>query len=215
MYVKGRSPVFDFLCIKVYKRCDDRLQLELAYAAVNKLISSGVVCDWFDTCNLLISTGMSHLEWSHPVVFIESMSSVVITAVNSINVLMFIYFSYMRIVAGLCNNIQPLYHTCCISRFYLCEYYPHRRNTVQMSSRWKVRRHFTPLVILQGGKINIKWTILHKEQWIQRYIWKSTLTYNSPHVYVHRWLCRIIPLLILLFELFTLWYILISNYSLM
>jgi len=47
MYMKGRSPatVFDFLCIKVYKRCDDRLQLELAYAAVNKLISSGVVCD--------------------------------------------------------------------------------------------------------------------------------------------------------------------------
>jgi hypothetical protein len=47
MYVKGRSPatVFDFLCIKVNKKCDDGSQLELAHAAVNKLISSGVVCD--------------------------------------------------------------------------------------------------------------------------------------------------------------------------
>jgi hypothetical protein len=47
MYVKGRSPatVFDFLCIKVYKKCDDRSQLELAHAAVSKLISSGGVCE--------------------------------------------------------------------------------------------------------------------------------------------------------------------------
>ena len=41
--------ICNFSYISVYKRPDDGSQLDRKRVAVNKLVKTGVVCDWFDT----------------------------------------------------------------------------------------------------------------------------------------------------------------------
>ena len=51
--------MYNFSNITAYKRPDDGSQLVQKHVSVNKLIKTGVVCDWFDTyaCGLLTPAG--------------------------------------------------------------------------------------------------------------------------------------------------------------
>ena len=53
------NAIYNFSYITVWKRPDDDSQLVPKRVSVNKLIQTGVVCDWFDTyaCDLLTPTG--------------------------------------------------------------------------------------------------------------------------------------------------------------
>ena len=62
-----RSPfhaVHNISCISFYKRPYDGSQLVPKHVAVNKLIKTGVECDWFstDTCDFLTPTRMYNLN---------------------------------------------------------------------------------------------------------------------------------------------------------
>jgi len=63
--------------MNVYRRLDDRSQLEMTHVTLNKIDTTSVACGYI--CDLITTTGMSHIKIKHKkeesTVFLECLSS--------------------------------------------------------------------------------------------------------------------------------------------